>query len=299
MLLHARGADAGAPARCLLDDEEPLRVGFSGIRSGNLDRLSPSRFSEALTTLQDHLLLWFCPQRSDSFVVYPPPSSGLAALLSRDSLRAGFPSQRKTQRLSAVQLQWERHLHHAVASLGGPGLFLFLLARVVECTSEAGPQSLALELVLGLLRRPGATWGTPRPLLGQQEALHLLGQLVAHPRWAADSPRCLQVAVNACGSRDLVQGDGEGSLRPVSFPVGQDPLLVWPELLCILVEHWRTGTGWKNLLALTWGLFRERHPYRDLNLARGKSLLHHLLARLKVVPLDALQSGLSHAPIAV
>lgn len=130
MLLHARGADAGAPARCLLDDEEPLRVGFSGIRSGNLDRLSPSRFSEALTTLQDHLLLWFCPQRSDSFVVYPPPSSGLAALLSRDSLRAGFPSQRKTQRLSAVQLQWERHLHHAVASLGGPGLFLFLLARV-------------------------------------------------------------------------------------------------------------------------------------------------------------------------
>lgn len=75
------------------------------------------------------------------------------------------------------------------------GLWAFVVpVQVVECTSEAGPQSLALELVLGLLRRPGATWGTPRPLLGQQEALHLLGQLVAHPRWAADSPRCLQVS---------------------------------------------------------------------------------------------------------
>ncbi|CAN7994023.1 unnamed protein product, partial [Ixodes pacificus] len=189
-------------------------------------------------------------------------------------------------RLSPVQLQWERHLHHAAAGLGGPGLFLFLLARVVECTTEPLPQALALELMLGLLRRPGATWGVPRALLGQQETLDLLGQLVANSRWAADSPHCLQVALNACTNRALVQCDGEGGVRPVSHPAGQEPLLVWPQLLCVLVEHWRPGPGWRYLLGAVWGLVRERHRHRDFNLAQGAPLLHRLLGRLKRLLVD-------------
>ncbi|CAN7995348.1 unnamed protein product [Ixodes hexagonus] len=292
LALHARGSDAMAPTGCLLDEREPLLVDVTPacVRSsaptwaqlaGNL--------KEALAALEERLLLWFCPQRSDSFVTYPRPSPGLTSLLGAQrngGKPCGLPSRKATLRLSPVQLQWERHLHHAAAGLGGPGLFLFLLARVVECTTEAVPQALALELMLGLLRRPGATWGVPRALLGQQETLDLLGQLVANARWAADSPRCLQVALNACTSRPLVQCDGEGGVRLVSHPPGQEPLLVWPQLLCVLVEHWRPGPGWRDLLGAVWGLFRERHPHRDFNLAQGAPLLHRLLGRLKRLLVD-------------
>uniref|UniRef100_A0A4D5RRJ4 Putative lysosomal trafficking regulator n=1 Tax=Ixodes scapularis TaxID=6945 RepID=A0A4D5RRJ4_IXOSC len=291
LALHARGSDAVAPTSCLLDEREPLVVDVTpaSVRSsaptwaqlaGNL--------REALSTIEERLLLWFCPQRSDSFVAYPRPSPFLASLLGQrnEGRHRGLPSRRATLRLSPVQLQWERHLHHAAAGLGGPGLFLFLLARVVECTTEPLPQALALELMLGLLRRPGATWGVPRALLGQQETLDLLGQLVANSRWAADSPHCLQVALNACTNRALVQCDGEGGVRPVSHPAGQEPLLVWPQLLCVLVEHWRPGPGWRDLLGAVWGLVRERHRHRDFNLAQGAPLLHRLLGRLKRLLVD-------------
>ncbi|CAN8022742.1 unnamed protein product, partial [Ixodes persulcatus] len=291
LALHARGSDAVAPTSCLLDEREPLVVDVTpaSVRSsaptwaqlaGNL--------REALSTIEERLLLWFCPQRSDSFVAYPRPSPFLASLLGtrNEGKPCGLPLRRATLRLSPVQLQWERHLHHAAAGLGGPGLFLFLFARVVECTTEPLPQALALELMLGLLRRPGATWGVPRALLGQQETLDLLGQLVANSRWAADSPHCLQVALNACTNRALVQCDGEGGVRPVSHPAGQEPLLVWPQLLCVLVEHWRPGPGWRDLLGAVWGLVRERHRHRDFNLAQGAPLLHRLLGRLKRLLVD-------------
>lgn len=292
LALHARGSDAVAPTSCLLDEREPLIVDVTpaSVRSTapTWDQLA-GNLKEALATVEERLLLWFCPQWSDSFVTYPRQSPAFTSLLGTQrsgGKPCGLPSQKAALRLSPVQLQWERHLHHAAAGLGGPGLFLFLLARVVECTTEAVPQALALELVLGLLRRPGATWGVPRALLGQQETLDLLGQLVANGRWAADSPHCLQVALNACTSRALIQCDGEGGVRPVSHPPGQEPLLVWPQLLCVLVEHWRPGSGWKDLLGAVWGLVRERHPHRDFNLVQGAPLLHRLLGRLKRLLVD-------------
>ncbi|EEC06036.1 hypothetical protein IscW_ISCW018287 [Ixodes scapularis] len=103
LALHARGSDAVAPTSCLLDEREPLVVDVTpaSVRSsaptwaqlaGNL--------REALSTIE----------------VTHPPTKGA----ENEGRPRGLPSRRATLRLSPVQLQWERHLHHAAAGLGGP-----------------------------------------------------------------------------------------------------------------------------------------------------------------------------------
>ncbi|XP_077530506.1 lysosomal-trafficking regulator mauve isoform X1 [Haemaphysalis longicornis] len=306
LALYSRGADAAAPTSFLLcEDQESTRLDISPglVRKGSLKKKWPlaSQFHELLFALEDDLMLWFSPQRSDSYVSYPHSSHGLASFLnaSKKHKRSGLPRSQPALRLSPVQLQWERQLHHAAASLGGPGLFLFLLARVVECTTEDGPQAAALELALGMLGHPSATWGTPRMLVGAAEALNLLGQLVEHPRWAADSPRCLLVAVNACSSRPLLQWDGGGDgggVEAVRHPTGQEPLLVWPQLAGTLLEHWRPGIGRRRLLAAAWALLRERHPHREHNLAQAAPILERLLAVLRRLLVDGGSQQVSLGP---
>ncbi|XP_075530893.1 lysosomal-trafficking regulator mauve isoform X1 [Dermacentor variabilis] len=299
LALYSRGADAVVPTSCILsEDEESARIDISPrlVRKGFLKKKwpGPSQFREVLAVLEDEIMAWFSPQRSDSFVSYPHSSQAFSSFLaaSKKRKRSGIPQSKAAHRLSPVQLQWQRQLHHAAASLGGPGLFLFLLARVVECTTEDGPQAAALELALGMLGQPSATWGTPRILVGANEALNLLGQLVENHRWAADSPRCLLVAVNACSSRPLLQWDGEGSAEAVRHPTGQEPLLVWPQLAGTLLEHWRPGSGRQRLLGAMWALLRERHPHRDHNLAQAAPLLGSLLVALRRLLVDESQGSL-------
>ncbi|KAK8783119.1 hypothetical protein V5799_015550 [Amblyomma americanum] len=299
LALYSRGADAAAPTTCLLgEDEESARVDISPglVRKGSLKKkwLASGQVREVMATLEGELMLWFSPQWSDSYVSYPHSSQAFPSFLGtpKKHKRSGLPRSQAARRLSPVQVQWERQLHHAAASLGGPGLFLFLLARVVECTTDDGPQAAALELVLGMLGQPSVTWGSPRILVGASEALSLLGQLVEHPRWAADSPRCLLVAVNACSSRPLLQWDGEGSVEAVRHPTGQEPLLVWPQLASTLLEHWRPGPGRRRLLAAAWALLRERHPHREHNLMQAAPILGSLLAGLRRLLVDDSQVSL-------
>ncbi|KAL3198780.1 hypothetical protein MRX96_044278 [Rhipicephalus microplus] len=280
-----------------LGSAECLALYLRGADAGSLRRwLGPGQLRGVLATLEDEIMVWFSPQRSDSFVSYPRSPQTFSSFLaaSKKRKRSALPRSREAQRLSPVQLQWQKQIHHAAASLGGPGLFLFLLARVVECTTEDGPQAAALELALGMLGQPSATWGTPRILLGASEALSLLGQLVENHRWAADSPRCLLVAVNACSSRPLLQWDGESGVEAVRHPTGQEPLLVWPQLASTLLEHWRPGAGRRRLLGAMWALLRERHPYREHNLAQAAPLLGSLLTALRRLLVDESQGSLGH-----
>nr|XP_037272079.1 LOW QUALITY PROTEIN: lysosomal-trafficking regulator-like [Rhipicephalus microplus] len=300
LALYLRGADAVVPTSCLLsEDEDSARVNISPglVRKGSLRRwLGPGQLRGVLATLEDEIMVWFSPQNSDSFVSYPRGPQTFSSFLaaSKKRKRSALPRSREAQRLSPVQLQWQKQIHHAAASLGGPGLFLFLLARVVECTTEDGPRAAALELALGMLGQPSATWGTPIILLGASEALSLLGQLVENHRWAADSPRCLLVAVNACSSRPLLQWDGESGVEAVRHPTGQEPLLVWPQLASTLLEHWRPGAGRRRLLGAMWALLRERHPYREHNLAQAAPLLGSLLTALRRLLVDESQGSLGH-----
>ncbi|KAH8030312.1 hypothetical protein HPB51_006744 [Rhipicephalus microplus] len=359
LALYLRGADAVVPTSCLLsEDEDSARVNISPglVRKGSLRRwLGPGQLRGVLATLEDEIMVWFSPQNSDSFVSYPRGPQTFSSFLaaSKKRKRSALPRSREAQRLSPVQLQWQKQIHHAAASLGGPGLFLFLLARVVECTTEDGPRAAALELALGMLGQPSATWGTPIILLGASEALSLLGQLVENHRWAADSPRCLLSAALGerrgtfnpshtvvdvdCGTlassperfrarvgsaRDLsgdnngqldvdsemcssllphkvlavlyCNGTGESGVEAVRHPTGQEPLLVWPQLASTLLEHWRPGAGRRRLLGAMWALLRERHPYREHNLAQAAPLLGSLLTALRRLLVDESQGSLGH-----
>ncbi|XP_064489587.1 lysosomal-trafficking regulator-like [Ornithodoros turicata] len=250
---------------------------------------------DSMAILQEKLFLSYSPLSSNIFSVHPQVAmtSGLSSAISSafrpmsDSARAShrIPVTRAVLQLETFRVMYKHQFHQALCNLGGVAVFLFLVARVVECTSDEMSQALALEALFKLLQQHPAHMTH----FQEMDGLKLLAQVFRNAQWLA-SPSALRVAVNTCLSSPMLDYDATApsKLRVVSSQSSteDEAILVWPQLLCTILSNWSTGPGWTTVLKVTWALVRDRHPHRKFNLHQGAPLFLCLLTRIKEILLE-------------
>ncbi|KAF6210395.1 hypothetical protein GE061_013499 [Apolygus lucorum] len=260
-----------------------------------------------LKELQETLLLSYTAKRPDILNIYPIASAALSSL--GGGFRVTNVEQRSSQLVPmCVQLVMYCQAtpdHYssfttAVDSLGGPEVFLFLFARVVDMGGSAIEQAQALELFLRLVHL--------EPLLAQDAApLIPLVRHVIETKECLPGPHMLKGILEACCDKPGLITCWADELQVTSQ--GGDFLLTEPFLITHLVLG--PAQAWLDTLPMFLQallvLLRDDHPHREFNatqLNRAKaldSLLYFCKKRLERIVEDQakLESELSSSLVNV
>lgn len=214
--------------------------------------------------LQDVMLLSYCPMFPELINVYPLASATLG-------IGAGFRVMTVEQRSSQLvpmsvgivafcNAASTKHcsVPMAVDCLGGPAVFLFLFARVVEIGGTEIEQAHALELYLRLIQQD------PN-LKMQSEGFNPLVSAVLESPLASTGGLMLKAILDTCCDKPgiiVTWGD------ELSVSAEGDFVLTDPETLVSLIlsssTTWSTNTLQLFLKSLL-SLLRDDHPHREFN----------------------------------
>ncbi|KAH8398321.1 hypothetical protein KR215_005837, partial [Drosophila sulfurigaster] len=179
-------------------------------------------------------------------------------------------------------------LQTAVLLNGGLSTMLYLFARIVELSSTANTQALALDLLLQLAHSDAQLYTE----FLRQDYLALIGYVIKSERCSKDVQLLRSIVNNAC-SQPLISRRGDG----LHVNDNTTACLVYPRLLLAVLQRYsdwhRSGATHSDVLDMLFrsilALSRDKHPQRDFNMEQlqNSGLLRALLNLCKVYVIES------------
>ncbi|XP_068142089.1 lysosomal-trafficking regulator isoform X1 [Drosophila tropicalis] len=179
-------------------------------------------------------------------------------------------------------------LQTATSLCGGLSTLLYLFARIVELSGNAGTQALALDLLLQVAHSDAQLYTE----FQRQDYLALIGYVVKSEKCSKDV-QLLRSIVNTSCSQALISRKGDALQVNDNTTV----TLIYPRLLLAVLQRYsdwhRSGSMHSDVLDMLFrcilALTRDKHPQRDFNMEQlqKSGLLSSLLNLCKVYVIES------------
>ncbi|XP_030373390.1 uncharacterized protein LOC115623261 [Scaptodrosophila lebanonensis] len=274
--LTAMGPDFTEFTQCQVANWKP---NYGYLNLSKLSTPSFGNFAEAMKLLRQARVLVYTAQN-------PELVMGYDASQELDNANYGQPFGHILYgELLQQQLQT---LQTATMLSGGLPAMLYLFARVVEVSSNANTQALALNLLLHVAHSDTQLYTE----FQRQDYMSLIGYVIKSERCSKDVLLLRSILNNAC-SQTLINRKGD-TLHVVETTIAT---LVYPQLLLAVLQRYsdwhRSGADHSDVLDMLFrsilALTRDKHPHRDFNMEQllKAGLLRSLLNLCKVYVIES------------
>ncbi|XP_053952827.1 lysosomal-trafficking regulator [Anastrepha ludens] len=185
----------------------------------------------------------------------------------------------------------QNHLHSiqtATLLCGGLSAHMYLVARIVELSSNSMSQHMALEFFLNVALSDSQLYAEFLRI----NCMNLLGYVIKTDRCTKDVNLLRSILNNAC-SQPIIIKKGE----TIEVCENTNAIIVYPQLIISILHRYsdwhRSGVEHSEVLDMLFqcilALTREKHPHRDLNLYQLQTagLLKELLNLCKVYIIES------------